>query len=160
MTTCLHFRHWRGAGSASYNAGVLARLTAALLSPALLLAAPSTQRPRTCDSGPHCVSSLQREPAKDARYLPPIPYTGSPEDAQRRLLEVLAALPRVRIAEVEPGHVHALFVSPLLRFKDDADFFLPPGEAVIHFRSSSRIGYYDFGVNRRRIERVRRAFAL
>jgi uncharacterized protein (DUF1499 family) len=30
---------------------------------------------------------------------------------------------------------------------------------IIHVRSSSRVGYYDFGVNRRRVERIRARFA-
>ena len=30
---------------------------------------------------------------------------------------------------------------------------------TIHFRSASRIGYSDLGVNRRRMEEIRKAFA-
>ena len=31
-----------------------------------------------------------------------------------------------------------------------------PSEGVVHVTSASRIGLFDFGVNRRRVERVRR----
>jgi uncharacterized protein (DUF1499 family) len=30
------------------------------------------------------------------------------------------------------------------------EFRIDPRERVVHLRSASRIGYYDFGVNRRR----------
>ncbi|MDX1632448.1 MAG: DUF1499 domain-containing protein, partial [Thermoanaerobaculia bacterium] len=30
-----------------------------------------------------------------------------------------------------------------------------PEESVLHVRSASRLGYQDFGVNRRRVERLR-----
>ena len=38
---------------------------------------------------------------------------------------------------------------------DDVEFYFPPDERIIHVRSESRTGYYDFGANRRRVERLR-----
>jgi uncharacterized protein (DUF1499 family) len=35
---------------------------------------------------------------------------------------------------------------------------LLPEQGLVHIRSSARIGYTDFGVNRRRIERIRQLF--
>ena len=43
-------------------------------------------------------------------------------------------------------------------FIDDVEFFFSPDKPVIHLRSASRKGYYDFGVNRRRIEGIRKLF--
>ncbi|MGD9241474.1 MAG: DUF1499 domain-containing protein, partial [Desulfobacterales bacterium] len=37
-------------------------------------------------------------------------------------------------------------------------FYFPSEETIIHVRSASRTGYYDFGANRRRVERLRSAF--
>ena len=41
-------------------------------------------------------------------------------------------------------------------FRDDLDVLVTPSGsgAAVHLRSSSRVGGWDFGVNRRRIERV------
>ncbi len=52
----------------------------------------------------------------------------------------------------------AEFRSALFGFADDVEFhFDPPG--VIQVRSASRIGYSDFGVNRKRVEAIRTRFA-
>jgi uncharacterized protein (DUF1499 family) len=40
---------------------------------------------------------------------------------------------------------------------DDVEFQLVPEERLMHVRSASRVGYWDLGVNRRRVERLREA---
>ena len=47
----------------------------------------------------------------------------------------------------------------LLRFVDDVDAVVDPDAGVIHVRSASRVGYSDLGVNRKRVEAIRAAFA-
>ena len=113
-----------------------------------------------CPSAPHCVASQ----AADAdHHVDPLRYAGTREEAQRRLVKALQAQTRVRVVTDEPGYVRAEAKSAILRFVDDLEFVLPPaapgGTGVIELRSSSRIGYYDFGANRKRIENLRAAFA-
>jgi len=52
------------------------------------------------------------------------------------------------------------FETRWLRFVDDAQFLLDPAERVIHVRSKSRLGRDDHGVNRQRIEALRRKLDL
>jgi uncharacterized protein (DUF1499 family) len=56
------------------------------------------------------------------------------------------------------NYLHAVFASRLFRFKDDLELLLDAQTGVIHVRSASRVGGYDFGVNRRRVKRLRRAY--
>jgi uncharacterized protein (DUF1499 family) len=53
------------------------------------------------------------------------------------------------------GYLHAECRSALLGFVDDLELHLRPSEGVIAVRSASRLGYSDFGVNRRRVEVLR-----
>ena len=76
----------------------------------------------------------------------------------RRLLDVLRAMPRTTIVQSAPGSVRAEFRTRLFRFVDDAQFVFDDQAKTIHFRSASRVGRSDFGVNRRRMEELRRAF--
>ena len=43
----------------------------------------------------------------------------------------------------------------MLRFVDDVEFNLRPEAGIIAVRSASRVGYYDFGANRSRVEKLR-----
>jgi uncharacterized protein (DUF1499 family) len=44
----------------------------------------------------------------------------------------------------------------VFRFVDDFMLHLTPSDGIIHIRSASRTGYSDFGVNRRRVESIKK----
>ena len=75
--------------------------------------------------------------------------------AMRRLAALLRAIPGARLVTDEPDYLYAQFSTPVLRFTDDVEFWLDRKAGVIHFRSASRIGRKDFGVNRARMETIR-----
>ena len=109
-----------------------------------------------CPSSPNCVATQ----AGDADHrMEPIPFTGPPEEAMQRINDLVADMPRTKIVTVEDSYLHAEFRSALFRFVDDVEFLFDPEEQVIHFRSASRVGHSDFGVNRRRMEQIREAFS-
>ena len=86
----------------------------------------------------------------------PFPVSGDPATTLRRLRNVVAAMPRTRIETATESHLHAVCRTRFLRFRDDLEFRYSAGEHVVHVRSASRWGLFDFGVNRRRVERVRK----
>ena len=117
--------------------------------------AASSERPykfSPCPNKPNCVSSQGTE---TARYVAPLQYAGSLPDARQKLTEALKNTKRVILVKAEANYIHAEFRSRIFGFVDDVEFYFPPEERVIHVKSASRAGYYDFGVNRRRVERIR-----
>ena len=113
------------------------------------------KRLRPCPSSPNCVSSQ----AVDQRHqMAPIPYAGVPEDAQVRLRTIIRAMPRAEITRDESGYLVVSFRSRVFGFLDEAEFVVDGDSRLIHFRSGARTGYYDFGVNRSRMERITAAF--
>jgi len=72
------------------------------------------------------------------------------------VVQVVSGLKGVRIVQRTDTYVHAECRSAVLGFVDDLQLVLRPEEGIISVRSASRIGYWDLGVNRRRVERLRR----
>lgn len=108
-----------------------------------------------CPSTPNCVSTE----ATDARHaMPPIPFTGSAQAAQARVRAVLLAQPRTRIVTERPGYLHAEATSRLFRFVDDVEVVVDSAAGVVRFRSASRLGRSDLGVNRKRMQRFTESF--
>lgn len=134
-------------------------LTALILSVALLGAcstAPLSDRKgilQACPSAPHCVSSLEQNSDK---YIAPI-SVGSEAD-WLRLQQLLLAMPRTELATQNENYLHAVATSAIMRFKDDIELVYSRTQNKVDVRSSSRIGYYDFDVNRQRIESLRTQF--
>lgn len=111
-----------------------------------------------CPDSPNCVST--QAPADDNEHaIAPIPYTGALAEAHQRLLTVINAIPDTTIMLIEPDYLHVEFRSRLMRFVDDVEFYLDDAAHQIHFRSAARLGRGDLGVNRKRMEEIRRRFA-
>jgi uncharacterized protein (DUF1499 family) len=107
-----------------------------------------------CPGSPNCVSS-QAQGGYHA--ISPITYSGSVEGVLERLKAVLQKMKRSRIIASSPDYLHAEFRT-LLGFVDDVEFYIDQEQHLIHTRSASRIGYWDLGVNRRRLEAIRVEF--
>ena len=73
------------------------------------------------------------------------------------LAAVLSRLPRTEVVSFDGSYLHAVARSPK-GYIDDVEFLAVPARRVIHLRSAARSGVFDFGVNRRRIRRVKRMF--
>ena len=71
------------------------------------------------------------------------------------LKTTIAGLPRTKLIEEDETYLHYEFTSLLLRFVDDVEFLFDEETKTIQFRSASRTGYGDLGVNRRRMEDIR-----
>lgn len=110
-----------------------------------------------CPGSPNCVVSQGNPDAEHA--IAPIAYSGDGASALARLESIITAMPRTAILEKTEDYLYAEFTSRLMGYVDDVEFYVDPGVPVIHVRSASRLGESDLGVNRKRIEAIRAAFA-
>ena len=75
-----------------------------------------------------------------------------------KMANIISDFKRARVVSVNENFIQAEFTSLFFRFVDDAEFFFDERKKIIHVKSASRIGYSDLGVNRRRIENIRKRF--
>lgn len=76
-----------------------------------------------------------------------------------RIAAIVGSMPRATIVERTPASMSAEFRTRLFRFVDDVMFEIDETKKTIEFRSASRVGRSDLGVNRKRMESIRAAFA-
>jgi uncharacterized protein (DUF1499 family) len=100
-----------------------------------------------CKPSPNCVSS-QANPADAEHYVAPI------HGSMAAVRDAVESLPRTTVIREDKDYVYAEFRTRLLGYVDDVEFYFD-GQ-VIHVRSCSRLGRRDFGVNRKRVEALRR----
>jgi uncharacterized protein (DUF1499 family) len=110
-----------------------------------------------CPNSPNCVSSQAPE-SDHEHYIAPFRFSGNPATAWQRLMAAMLAEKRVSIIVEQGNYLHVEMRSLMFRFVDDVEFSLAASAGLIHVRSASRVGYSDFGVNRKRVERIRAAF--
>lgn len=107
-------------------------------------------------SKPNCVSTLNTEDGFKAR---PIAFTGDAANVIAKLKQAIQTEPNSEIIFESDLKLEVTFKTALFGFRDDASFALNLPANQIEFRSQSRVGHSDLGVNAKRMERIRKAFA-
>lgn len=131
------------------------------LTPALILvmamtahttAAAAPELP-ACPASPNCVSSL----ATDSHFIAPLTFTGPADAAFARLRGILGRRSDTTIISADVAAIRVEFRT-MLGFVDDGLFVLDSPNSRILCRSAARVGYWDLGKNRRRLEEIRQQF--
>ena len=111
---------------------------------------------KPCPSSPNCVSTQTDQPQKKRD---PIAFSDSPQEVLQRLKRVVGNMPRTQLIEEDGNYLHYTFRTWPIPYTDDVEFIIDPDERVIHYRSASRVGHSDLGVNGRRMAKVVAAMA-
>jgi uncharacterized protein (DUF1499 family) len=111
-----------------------------------------------CPDKPNCVSSQAAESDKQ-HHIDALTYSGEPAQARERLERAIAGMKRARVVMRQANYWRVEFTSALWGFVDDVEFLFDDNAKRIDIRSASRVGKSDFGVNRRRMEEIRRRFS-
>lgn len=101
-----------------------------------------------CGDKPNCVST---QDTREEYNLTPFTLT---ESTNIDTIEQIAlTLPGAKTAVKESDYLRIECTSKIMRFVDDLELKLEGNELIV--RSESRVGYSDFGVNRKRAEQLR-----
>ena len=104
---------------------------------------------------PNAVSS-QTDDSK--RRVAPFQFKDDLVTTRRAILESLARHGDMKILEDGERYIHAVSTTRFMKFHDDLEFFFDENSGVVHFRSASRVGYSDLGMNRKRYEQLVRLY--
>tara|TARA_R110002049_G_scaffold22203_4_gene79883 strand:- start:67 stop:507 length:441 start_codon:yes stop_codon:yes gene_type:complete len=108
-----------------------------------------------CPDKPNCVVSFDYESSDN--FLEPIKSEEDPKRIKDKILGIVSKNSSAKIVEQKDDYLRAEYTSGIFKFVDDVEFwFGEPG--LVHFRSASRLGYSDLGVNKDRIEAIRFKF--
>jgi len=108
-----------------------------------------------CAESPNCVSTQAED---HDHWIAPITYQGDTGTVIETLDSIVRQMPRTSVIEKSREYLYAEFRSAFFRFTDDVEFFVEAESGRIHFRSASRVGRSDLGVNRERMELIRSRF--
>tara|TARA_Y100001933_G_scaffold136154_1_gene135331 strand:- start:279 stop:665 length:387 start_codon:yes stop_codon:yes gene_type:complete len=77
------------------------------------------------------------------------------EKAFTELVQILENTPRLEIIKKDKNYIHAIATSRIMKFIDDIEIKNLHQDNIFEIKSSSRLGFYDLGVNKRRVETLR-----
>ena len=103
-----------------------------------------------CSGRPNCVSSLNSEP--DFMVAP---FKLNKAESWDQIKEITVKKTNWKLITSTDNYLHFECSTTFLRFIDDLQLNLK-ANGIVQLRSASRIGYSDFGANRKRVEKLRR----
>ena len=106
-----------------------------------------------CSDKPNCVCS--EYPEQVNHFIEPLAIRAA--DIGGLWLRVAAAVRSEGgvVITQEGDYLAATYRSAIFGFVDDVEFRLDTDTNVLHIRSASRVGHSDFGVNNKRVSRLR-----
>ncbi len=109
----------------------------------------------SCPDSPNCVSTQAED---HDHWIAPLTVQQHSYGEINVLEAIVLQMPRTKIIEKTTIYLRVEFRSAIFRFVDDVEFYMEPESSQIHFRSASRVGRSDLGVNRARMEQIRDLF--
>lgn len=121
-----------------------------------------------CPAHSDCLSSQDSNPD---RHIAPLTFTSNRQQARNDLLIAVNAVGHGQIVSNHRNYLRVAYSIANLGDRpseyfyqpedavDDVEFYMVPGRRVIEMRSIARLGLFDVGANRARLEKIRAAFA-
>ncbi|WP_372712700.1 DUF1499 domain-containing protein [Ilyobacter sp.] len=98
-------------------------------------------------SSPNGVSS-QTDQVK--KQVDPLVLDIPVSDAKEIIKEACNSYGKHKIMKESEDYLYLVFITGIMRYQDDVEFYFDAENKLIHYRSQSRIGYSDMGLNRKR----------
>ena len=89
--------------------------------------------------------------------MDPIPFKLDLKEVIKVIKSVVENLPNTHLEKESITYLPYTFKSKIFRFTDDVEFLIDAEQKLIHFRSASRTGYSDMGVNKKRMTEIKKA---
>ena len=102
-------------------------------------------------ASPNAVSSQTEDMEK---MVDPFPFKEGLKETKEVIKKALLAYGNIEIHVEEQKYFHAVSTTSTMKYHDDLEFYFDEQAGLVHFRSASRVGYSDMGLNRERYNRL------
>ncbi len=99
---------------------------------------------------PNTPNGVSSQTAQLDKKVEPIPFKETIDLTRNTIINAINEVPGAKVVEAEDNYIYAVFTSKLMKYRDDVEFLLDSESQLIQFRSQSRAGVGDHGVNRNR----------
>lgn len=91
----------------------------------------------------------------EGKKIDALPLKEDLSESVKAMKEALAAYGGIEIIEEKSDYLYAVATTGTMKFHDDIEIYFDEAVGVIQFRSASRAGYSDMGLNRTRYEALK-----
>ena len=106
-------------------------------------------------TSPNAVSSQTTD---EEKKVTPFSFKGDIQETKEAIKQALLAYKNIEIYAEDQNYIHAISTTSTMKYHDDLEFYFDEQAGLVHFRSASRVGYSDMGLNRERYNRLKNLY--
>lgn len=104
---------------------------------------------------PNCVST---QTSQDDKKVEPLPFKSSLEASKDAIKKAFEAYGSIEIKEENRNYIYAVATTGTMKYHDDIEIYFDEAKQEVHYRSASRAGYSDMGLNRSRYDEIAKSY--
>lgn len=97
------------------------------------------------------VSSQTEQSSKEVAALV---FNGDIAETKMILMKAFDACGTYEVNMNAENYIHVIFISDAMKFRDDLEIYIDVDNKLVHYKSQSRVGYSDNGVNLERYNKI------
>ncbi|PKM67955.1 MAG: DUF1499 domain-containing protein [Firmicutes bacterium HGW-Firmicutes-2] len=101
---------------------------------------------------PQSPNAVSSQTTDEDKKVEPFPYKESLQLTKDGIKLAIKAYGNAEIVEEKADYLRLVFTTGMMRYNDDVEFYFDDQNKVVHFRSASRMGYSDMGLNKERYD--------
>lgn len=104
---------------------------------------------------PNSPNAVSSQTDVEDKKVEPLEFEGNLNESNTKIINIINSYANSKIITQSDNYIHIVFQTSSMHFKDDVEFYFDTKNKLIHFRSASRLGYSDMGVNKERYNEIK-----
>lgn len=103
---------------------------------------------------PNKDNAVSTDTALKEKQIEALPFKETLVKSQEAMLQALVSYGGIEIVTEEAGYIYAVATTGKMKYHDDIEIYFDEEAKIIRYRSASRAGYSDMGLNRERYNKL------
>ena len=99
---------------------------------------------------PNKDNAVSTDTALTEKLVEPLAFKETLLQSKAAMLQALESYGSIEIISDEPAYIYAVATTGKMKYHDDIEIYFDETDKIIRYRSASRAGYSDMGLNRNR----------
>ena len=99
-------------------------------------------------------NGVSTQTSQSEKKVMPIPFKEDLETTKAAIIEASKAFGTFEIVEESETYIRMVFITGTMKYKDDVEFYFDTENSQVEYRSQSRVGYSDMGLNKDRYKAI------
>lgn len=104
-------------------------------------------------------NNVSTQATDEEKRVAPLPIKSTTAETMSAIKKAVNQYGGAEVKTETEDYLYVIFTTNLMKYHDDAEFWIDQANGVVHFRSASRAGYSDMGLNRKRYDAIAELYA-